>query len=203
MKMKELTKRTLFRRKKGVIAVEWIITSPFTMLITFFTVMFSIFCLNFWAVGNTAFEIAQMLNMGDTGYISTSSIGGPSVLADSAWLGWDNTAVQPTFNDDKPWFVPGNRGNISTTITTTSNDTFASSARWAVNKVYSRGGFRLPFMTVKNVDCRVYSSFPSGEKTDFSTAKGQTESGDMIVVNINYNYLGWLNFTVRGYSFIV
>lgn len=202
MDRKELTKRTLFKKQKGVIAVEWAITSPFTMIMTFFTVMFCIFCLNFWAVGNTAFEIAQMLNMGDTGYTATAAMNGPGAWNDSQWSGWDATANTPTYND-RPWFVANNRGNQNTTVTTTANGTFSSSARWAVNQVRTRGGFRLPFMTVRNVDCRVYSSYPGGERTGFSTAKGQTESGDMVVVRINYDYLGWLNFTVRGYSFIV
>lgn len=200
MEKKELVKKTLFKKKKGVVAVEWVITSPFIMIMTFFTVMFSVFCINFWAVGNTAFEIAQMLNMGDTGYINTSSIGGPGAFSDTKWSGWDSSA--PTSDPNKIWFVANNTGSVSTTVTGTGG-TFGSSAKWAVNKVRSRGGFKLPFMTVNNVDCRVYSSYPGGERSGFSTAKGETESGDMVVVNINYNYLGWINFTVRGYSFIV
>lgn len=206
----------IFLKKKGVVSVEWSIVAPFIFLLTFFTIMFSIFCLNYYALSHTAFSIAQNLNMGDEGYESAAYKGMSyynSSISNKQWMSnnhgkdsWED--VWDPDSGNYGMFVPSDPKyiNIDLNFTGSHLDVFELAARSFIFEKASRGSLNVPYTTIEKINVGTYYGTSGGKaiaRNSFSTDKGETESGNIVIVDIKYNFLKFFKVTVRGYTFIV
>lgn len=183
---KKIAKKTA----TGSIAVEWVICAPFTLMITFFSVMILIFTINFHLISKNASNLVSDLNMGDTGYTHYSSMPG------SISLHTKNYGM----NNSKLGTIGGNEV-VNADITVDNNRLFYNTARYFITAHNANGGFTAPYCRLTGLECKVYDE-NGVERTGFTNESGVTESGDMIVVKVRYNFCGVIPVEIQSFGFI-
>lgn len=183
-----------YKKKKGVIAVEWVILAPVILFVSFLSIMILILTMDRTLYQNSCTDLAQELNLGDTGYKSYVSGGfGLDTIV------WDNQLMGSLG-------LSKNTGSkaVDIYVTPTGEGAFESAFYYHLNNFIADGRFHCPFSTLEKIECRVFSGKGGGtsEVYDFSTEPLKTESGDMIQVSVTYKYLVF-TITDYGYSFII
>jgi len=181
-----------FLRKKarGVIAVEWVICAPFALMITFFSIMVLIFTLDFHLISKNCSNLVSDLNMGDTGYTQYSSMGGSEMIQTRSY----------SRNNYKLGGI-GSGETVRAEITNDGGGYFHNTARYFITELNDHGGFTAPYCELTGLECRVYDEY-GAERTGFNVDKGVTESGDMVVVTVNFNYCGIIPVEIQSFGFI-
>ena len=185
-------KKSFIKSQKGVVSAEWIICAPFSLIITFFSIMILIFALDYNMISSSCSNLADCLNMGDTGYEEAANSGR-----------FMSRSLQTGTYDTNNYYISTRTGSkyIDLDITNDAGGYFNNSAIYFINKINDRGGFTMPFVQMDSLSCKVYYPYPS-ERTDFTIEKGITESGDMIVVKAKYKFFGFIPVTTTCYGFI-
>lgn len=173
----------LLKRKKAVIAIEWSIVAPFIFLLTFFSIMFAIFCLDYYTLSHTAFSIAQELNMGDEGYRQAAKLGENYCYKDlNPYLSKSNKQWGSNKYGKDNWedvwdpdsgkygmFVPQYLGDKNIKMEFTESqllfyegtdedeevEVFESAARYFIFNRALDGGFDVPYTTIEKIRAEV------------------------------------------------
>jgi Flp pilus assembly protein TadG len=186
----------LLKKQKGVASVEYVLTTPVMVILLFASILFFLFCTSYFLISNSAFEIAQSLNMGDTGYKEHYKDSVLNYIVTDEYL-------SGTIDDNASWIAKKTNVKIAKIdYTSTRSKIFEKAASYYVKRRISLGGFKAPYATLDSISVKLYGK-GTEERTEFSTNKGVTESGDMVYVKVTYNYLGFIKVTTCGYSFIV
>ena len=186
-------KKFIQNKAKGTIAVEWVICCPFALIITFFSIMILIFTLDYHLISKNTAQLVSYLNMGDKGYTKYSSYGA------------SKSDVIPTgIYASNDMYIPKKvKGtSVKCNITKDNNSYFYNSAKYFINLINENGGFTPPYCQLTDLNCKVYRNFPNHEAIDFSTAKGATESGDIIVVETRFVFCGLIPVEIQSFGFI-
>lgn len=182
--------KLLRKKARGVIAVEWVICAPFALMITFFSIMILIFTLDFHLISKNCSNLVSDLNMGDTGYTHYASIGGSEILQTRNYMR----------NNYKIGSI-GRGRSVSAEITNDSEGYFYNTAKYFITKLNEHGGFTAPYCRLTGLKCKVYDEY-GVERTGFNVNKGVTESGDMVVVTVNFTYCGVIPVEIQSFGFI-
>lgn len=195
MKLKKI-KNIFLKTEKGAMATEFVITTPLALVITFLSIMILIFVLDFFLISSSMSRIVDSLNMGDSGYSELGNI------PDSSGI---HTPLIRTKKYSADGFGLGTaknkKGDPTISVKITNNKYFSKATKYYLRKENSEGGFTVPFANLKEISVKVYDS-PGHEREDFSIAKGKTESGDMIVAKIKYDFCGFINVSTSSFGFI-
>jgi hypothetical protein len=194
--------KKLFRkRRRGVIAVEWIVLFPLSFMLIFFSIMYCIFVMDFLTISNASSDLAQMMNMGDSAYKEYS--GGHTDYYSKSY------SVIPATGDAKRQLVVSMEMknadiHINTTATSTGEGAFDNALYDKLGAMMAEHRFNAPFTTIEEINCRTYCGVTGGtvEDTSFNTHERETESGNMVDVEVKYRFL-FLKIKQHGYSFII
>lgn len=185
-----MLRKIFMKKKQGEVAVEWVILAPVILFIVFIMVMLLIFVMDRTLYSNACSEIAQQMNLGDSGL--------------KAYQGHDITLSSTVYQNDliKSAGLSKSIGSngVSITCTNTADGLFEKCFNFHLEQALVEGDFDCPYATLTNIDCKVYNG--SGEDYSFNTNPLETESGNMVEVSVTYRFLIF-NVTDRGYSFII
>lgn len=195
--------KSILKKKRGEVAVEWIILFPLMFMIVMFSIMYLIFTMDFLMLSNSCTDLAQMMNMGDTAYKSYSSspvtnyytkaysvVGVPGEATKQLTVAMANKEADKTINVN---------------VTSSADNVFANAFYEKFARMIDDGRFKAPFCTIEEINCRVYTGESGGgtvEDTSFNTNERETESGNMVDVEVKYKFL-FLNISQHGYGFII
>lgn len=194
-------KKLLRRKKRGVIAVEWIILFPLAFMLVMFSIMYLIFTMNFLTLSNSATDLAQMMNMGDSAYKEytggrTNYNGRSYTVLSRSDAGAQLVVSLAEKQADH---------HINTYATSTGEGAFENAFYDKLGAMVSDGRFDVPFCTIHEINCYTYCGESGGGVTEdhsFNTHERETESGNMIDVEVKYDFL-FLHMEQHGYSFII
>lgn len=189
LKLLSLKLKSLKNKKKsGEVAVEWIMLSPIIFFLVFFCIMYLIFVMDKILLSNGCTDLAQYLNMGDTGYKNThASMPNISTI--------DYEACH--------YSLPNATGTYMVRLDCQpGSPELMSSYYFYVTEMLRDGRFNVPFCSLKELNCKVYSGVGGGPLSHFSVDPLKTESGDMVEIEVAYKFL-WFNISQKGYSFII
>lgn len=198
-----------FRKKMaGAVAVEYIITAPIAFAMEALSIGFLIFILDYMLLSHVTSEICHNLNMGDTGYTNIQYVidNDPTLKSDI-----NTFPVNGKYEHGSLYTIDktGHDHNFALTdakFTKTKDNVFANAAKYYIyttNQKYKWG--KLPYCRVNNIEARLYrvedGAYVS-ERRNFTTAKGQTESGDVVKVQAKFTFGSLIPFTVTSFEFI-
>lgn len=190
--MKKIFKKFL-KKQKGTAAIDQVIVTPYVLLVTFFSIMFLIFVIDYYAISNSTSLLAHRMNMGDTGYETAAASG-----QDDYYFNFDNWELGELATVDVA--KQFSHGVIHYTATKGENNVFYKASSYYAKQIVDHGGFVMPYVTPTKLNCKVYSN--GAERHGFNTKKGQTESGDIVKVEFGFKFAGFLNTTVTSYEYI-
>lgn len=194
-------KKFIKKKAKGVIAFEWIICCPIALVITFFSVMMLIFTIDYHLISKNASALVSDLNMGDKGYKHYAILG--SRCSDRLVTHKSSRDVSYGMSRGDNHGLGRIKGTrtVGAIITRDSDSKFYNASKYFIQTRNINGGFTAPYCELGLISCRVYDENGT-ERTGFNTKSGQTESGDMVIVEVKYKFCGVFYVNITSFGFI-